>query len=251
MTTTEYKPTVSLTIHPALHGMPRWQEDDPQFEALARNIHARGFIYPIKITENDLIVDGRHRWWVALRLKFDEVPCQVVPEKETTALIIDTILQRRHYTKGALAYMLVPLCGTKKSQEALAQEGGVSRALIQQATEVRAIFEQSEEGAEYRDFIEPKILAGEIGLGAVIAGWAGRQATKGQSKKIADQVKLWDRTLGDLTNRFKAWDKFGEAEKLQVVSKLGATVESMPTDLLGKLTLKITAEVKRRKEEGK
>jgi hypothetical protein len=164
-------------------------------------------------------------------------------------IIISTLLQRRHYSKGALAYMLVPCStATGRNQEQFAADQGISRRLFQQALELRKIFADSPEGAEYQAEIEPQILAGECGLGACIAGWAGRLATKGKAKNINSQLELWDRAWTSLENRFTYWTAFDDAAKLAAAAKLSAVVEKLPTDLLQKFQRLITDESKRRKE---
>jgi hypothetical protein len=245
------KPTASLTVHPSLHGMPEWSDDDPQFEALCRNIHRRGIIYPILIDSKGKIGDGRHRYRAAKKLKLESVPVKVVSDDEMTAIIIDTLTQRRHYTKSALAYMLLPIltADRKKSLAVISEETGISERLIGYAIELRDIFADGKDGEEYKTEIEPKILSGEASLGAVVAGWAGRQATKGQSKKQTSVLQLWDRSLVDFRKRFTTWEKLDVASRNSVVAKVQTVFEAMPTDLLSKVTGKISSELKRRLKE--
>lgn len=238
-------PTVALTVHPALKDVPEWSEDDPQFESLCRSIHKRGILQPLIVDSKSRIVDGRHRWRGGKRLKLEEVPVHVVSDDEALAIIIDTLAQRRHYTKGALAYMLVPIVSDKKkSVSAIAEETGISQRVIEQAIEVLKIFTEAE---DYKEEVEAKILSGEVGLGAVIAGWAGRQATKGQSKKQVTQLELWDRSLTDFQKRFASWGKFDIGAKNAVYARLQTVVEAMPEELLLKLTTRISSEIKQRK----
>lgn len=246
-------PTVALTIHPALKDLPEWADDDPQFEVFCRDIHERGFDYPLKVTAKNQVVDGRHRLRAAKRLKLETVPVDVVQDKDVPRLVLHYINQRRHYSKGALAYMAVPLLhGTTQSQELFASGFGISRALLQQAIEVRQIFsDNGKPGEEYRTDVEPRILSGEVGLGAVIAGWAGRQATKGLAKKQTTQLQLWDRSLSTFQKRFASWDKFDVGAKNTVVAKFQTVFEEMPHELLLKLSQKISHEVKHRKKEEK
>jgi ParB-like chromosome segregation protein Spo0J len=240
-------PTAVLSIHPAIKDMPEWADDDPQFEALCRDVYKRGFDYPLKAVGNK-VADGRHRLRCARKLKLESVPVEAITEDQVLCIVLQTLVQRRHYTKGALAYMLVPVFDGKRSQEAMAADAGFSRQLIQQALDIHTIFG---EDADYKTEVEPRILSGEVGLGAAVAGYAGRTATKGKNKKQTAQLELWDRSLTDFQKRFTAWDKFDIGAKNTLLAKFQTVVEATPTDLVQKLAAKYNSELKRRQKEAK
>jgi hypothetical protein len=144
--------------------------------------------------------------------------------------------------------MLVPVFDGKRSQEAMAADAGFSRQLIQQALDIHKIFG---EDADYKTEVEPRILSGEVGLGAAVAGYAGRTATKGKNKKQTAQLEF----VGPLVDRFSKaihrLDKFDIGSKNTLLAKFQTVVEATPTDLVQKLAAKYNSELKRRQKEGK
>lgn len=77
-------------------------------------------------------------------------------------------------------------------------ELGVSHDLVTQAGKVHEIFA---EDPDYRALMEPRILEGEVGLGATIAGWGGRRTTVGQPRTPTQHEHLWIRTIRSLAIR--------------------------------------------------
>lgn len=114
---TKQAPLEKLLWHPLVETMPRWADDSAELRALAQDIGDRGIDQPIIVcsTVNGqedgflYVIDGRHRHMGAKRAKLAEVPVIVVPEADAPEIITQSIVQRRHYTKGALAYMLAPM----------------------------------------------------------------------------------------------------------------------------------------------
>jgi hypothetical protein len=250
---TKLVPTISLSIHSALKDLPEWADDDPQFEALCRDIHERGIDYPLKAVGNK-VADGRHRLRAARKVKLENVPVDQVAEADVPSLVVRSLTQRRHYTKSALAFMLLRILqdGRNKTIALISEETSISTRLLEYAIEVRDIFhENGDLGAEYRVLMEPKILAGEVSLGQVSAGWGGFRSTKRVPKKKTNQLQLWDRSLSDFQKRFASWDKFDVGAKNTVVAKFQTVFEEMPHELLLKLSQKISHEVKHRKKEDK
>lgn len=248
----------TLTIHPALRDLPAWADDDPQFESFIRDIQKRGFDVPLKIDSKHRVVDGRHRLRAARRLKLSEVPCELVPDAHVPDLVLHYILQRRHYPKGALAYMSVPLIADdSRSLDSIAQEFGFSRQTLQQAIEIHSLFNRTGEYTSapqdlvtaFKAEVEPRILSGEAGLGGVLAGWSGFISTRGKAKSVRSALDLWDRSFTDLQRRFSTWNKFDSETKSSIAARLAPLVESMPDDLLAKLSQRAAAELKNRKAE--
>lgn len=247
-----------LKVHPALKHVPEWANDDPDFIALVDDVRARGIDQPL-ICFDDMIVDGRHRWRSAKRLHLKEVPTVQCAEAEIHAIILGSMLHRRHFTKSALAYLAYPLMAdaweeAKKRQASkqfgkpatgstisvlpksvaeLAEQCGFSRVLFFQARDIHDIFTAK---PKLRDEFEGQILSGDISLGPLKAGIAGQQATKksengGIGKPQSNQFLLFTVALDTVKKRFSYWNKFDEDERDRVRSNIRKTVSAMPKDL--------------------
>ncbi len=98
-----------LSIHPAINAQPRLSDDE--LLAWRKGMKRRGETAtpPLYVTADNQIVDGRHRYWCARKLNWKTIPVVVVKDDEVCALILETITNRRHYTKGQLAYIVAPM----------------------------------------------------------------------------------------------------------------------------------------------
>jgi lambda repressor-like predicted transcriptional regulator len=108
-----WKDKHELSIHQAVSETP---EDQALVARLVSDWTARiaagedphGLIREtIKINATDEIGDGRHRELAALRVpQITQVECEILAESEFADLIMEMLLQRRHYSKSARAYAL-------------------------------------------------------------------------------------------------------------------------------------------------
>lgn len=98
-----------LRVHPLVAATPQLADDDDRFLAIARSIQEGGIRERLKITADNQIADGRHRWRSAKRLKLPEVECIVVSEDEVAQIALDTLVGRRHYNASQRAYAALPL----------------------------------------------------------------------------------------------------------------------------------------------
>jgi hypothetical protein len=246
-----------LREHDIVRHLPRMADDSAQFEALCADILDRGLIEPLKITRTHQLVDGRHRWRAAKRAGLIEVPCIIVADEEIAGIVLSTLIHRRHYTKGALAYLAYPLMagahqeakeaamqnlrkgqqipvshsvGNGKTTADFALQIGVGRTLFDYAAKIHDIFDAD---PEYKALMEPQILDTEkgVGLGAVIAGYGGKKATKGAERVDNDQLELFSQALDRINNRSGYWASFDDATKLRLVPMIRKSVAEMPADL--------------------
>ena len=97
-----------LKPHKLVKDLPAWADADPRFHALCDDVGAQGVLEPLLITERNEVVDGRHRMRAARKMAID-VPCVVIPDGQVAEVALSTLLHRRHYTAGQLAYMALPL----------------------------------------------------------------------------------------------------------------------------------------------
>lgn len=201
----EIRDPKSLRVHASLRKQPgEWSDEDPRFLALVDDINVRGIDQPLLITADGAIADGRHRWRGANRLQLAGVPCKVIDESEVAAAIVNSLLQRRHYTKSQRAYLSLPhleqafaeakvrsLANLQKGSagpdrrsapvgkclDDWALEIGVCVRFLTDARKVMELFKDTakrtltdkdgntEKGVTFREFFEPRILADEDGGG--------------------------------------------------------------------------------------
>lgn len=169
------------------------------------DISRRGIMDPLKVVANPkggwLIADGRHRWEYARTLAGQSfadpareaiargfetagVPCVEIPESEVPSTILSSV-NRRHYSKGALAYLAVlirpevateakrgrpgiksPAAGDLITAESLAAQAGVAVSTLEYAIRLYKIFSERE---DLRLKYEPGIWVGN----ALDRVWSG------------------------------------------------------------------------------
>ncbi len=221
-------PVSDLSVHRALAGMAKWEKEDPRFAALVEDIRDRGIDQPILIDSGLRVVDGRHRFWAAKDLQLPTVPTRQIPDDQVTSVILSTILQRRHYTKGQRAYITYPFFeaaheeaihrrydhlkaspSPARAASTVAEfvaDLGFSRELFDHAARVHSIFADD---PAFAALMEPKILDehSPVGLGAVIAGYAGRESTKKGKPDFTPtrQLELFTQTITDELTRWGYW----------------------------------------------
>lgn len=202
------------------------EEVGQDWAAFVADIKAHGVIVPLKIAlikGTEYICDGRHRWQAATEAEVDVVPVELVTEGEALTIMESTMIGRQHMTKGQRAYAAVVLhpevateadqrkranlkagdspirteCGSGVGMEELATKFGVSVRLIEQACQ---LYRDLDASKTLRAKHEWRVFAG-FGLGAIIAGIAGDQATtalprastpQGIVKPIASLRTFWE-----------------------------------------------------------
>lgn len=116
----------SLTLHPVVFMFPELNPTD--FDALVNSVRAHGQIDPVWITNDNQIIDGRHRWRAQKKLG-QQVQCRrlknFAPELLTSIIdhCIAQNINRRHMNKDQRAVVAASM--EKKRIEAVsAQERG-------------------------------------------------------------------------------------------------------------------------------
>ena len=191
-----YRDPAELTIHAAIKNQPRLALDHPQMVAWRRGMKRSGAdAHEVLITADNQIVDGRHWVWNAKSLEWKKVRVRIVADDEVNAVILETLLNRRHYTKGQLAYIIAPMLDevfaesqkrramnasknelhsvqfVSETPESIAAGLGVSYRVLMQAREVREFFQTDkkkrtmtdqndvkENNVTFAEFYEPRIL---------------------------------------------------------------------------------------------
>lgn len=177
-----------LVDHPMLRHIPMWHRDEPEFQSLLESVRDRGLDYEVLIDDENRIVDGRNRR-NALAVLRQPVPCRRIGEGEAASVIVACLVNRRHLTKGARAYLAAPLFETvlaeakqrafanlskstsgsdsalsaessvlfgPKTAEDVASHLGISPRLFDQALKLRRLFDDCEH--DIRTKYEPRIL---------------------------------------------------------------------------------------------
>lgn len=183
---TTTKKTTDLAVHPAIATLPALATDSPEMSGLVDSVRTHGILAPLLIDSDDQVIDGRHRLKAAKLAGLTTVPCRIVDATEANSLALESLMARRHYTKGALAYMALGLFeqaseeGKKRgalgrpkkgadsvgtlSAEGLAERLGVSTDLFRQAQKVAKLVTDS-------IFARADWLAGDDDLEASWDAW--------------------------------------------------------------------------------
>lgn len=270
----QFRPLKDFSIHPAIADDPRLKANDPRYLRMQAAWDEQGGCPPVYATADGKIVDGRHRYWWLEKTEADEVPWIEVDEDEVHTIILGALQGRNNVTKGQQAYLAAPKLehALKAAQdrriailnsggkaklpalpnaEALAARLGISEELLRQARRIHEIF-TGKNGKTLRKEWEPKILDAEepLGLGVVLAGIGGSQATKGQKKKPARNSNLAKAcsVFRNMTNPFAKWDKWPEDEQNRAKVAMDDAFSKLPDTVLDSMSAAIKA-VKRRKAD--
>ena len=292
-----------LAVHPLAAKMPMLPEDALEMVALLASIELHGLDrQPLIIDPHDRLMDGRHRKLMAKRAGIGDVPCIVRPEEEAPSIIVESLVGRRHYTKGARAYLAAPLlvaaaeankeartqqllagANPRKpiqsvfgnNEEGFAAQLGFSGDLARQAKDIHKKFAAADERlAKWRDKFpdlvkqiggpgkesgypvpewaqpvpenlrnrfEPKILSGDLGLGAVIQAIAGLEATKGQPRAEQREFALIMEGFKTMRLRVARWDKLSPEEEAQAAAEAAGVFDALPEAVRQQIILRKTA----------
>lgn len=255
-------PISHIAFHPLIQILPRWADDSEDLLALAADIRERGIDQPLICSRTSggkgesgvlYLLDGRHRFFGAQMGGLKSVPVIVRQEEEAQSIVLNSLAQRRHYTKGALAYLSYPvisgtvykqpgrpkkelptelaiISGGKISCEQAAAKLGFSRELFRQAGDLH---ERFAEHPELKQQFEPRLLSGEIGLGHCIAGIGGKIATDGKEIGQTVMTELLADAFKSVVIRVKRdWQKITHTDRLGLAkSTVELIVQKWPGEL--------------------
>jgi len=151
---------------------------DDEFERLKEDIRANGIEYPIILDGDGDIIDGHHRYraWVELDRDPDDIPARVVDDadSENYHRAYRANLLRRDLSDGTKRevvkqYLLEhPDRVTEDTQQAIAEDLGVSRSLVTQVANdpdvkdvTRNELNTSEKREQVREFVEDNPTASD------------------------------------------------------------------------------------------
>lgn len=242
----------SLSIHPLLRQMPA--PDSETLTSLANDIAERGIDDALIVDEKNRVMSGRLRLKAALAIELPEVPIRRAASADAATIIVQSLLQRQHYSKSALAYLAFPFLAPmleearerqlgflkqgdsrsaqnalrERTAEGIALGAGISRRLFFQAAEVHKLFKKD---AQWKEQFEPKILSGELSLGYAINGIAGQASTAGKSRGEVHQLELFGRTVSTLRIRFSKWDQIPAKNRTFIANEFAQAMADAPDEI--------------------
>ena len=262
-----YKDPNTLHAHKLLEAIPELPYDCPERLALAESIRAEGLLQPLLI-QGLQIVDGRHRNDAARRIGLKQVPCIEI-EGDVADIIVDSLSQRRHYTKSAIAYAALPLMtpyisagvfrraanikagGSAEStmnvlsgdtMSLFAEKLGTSRGIIQLAKEVSKLVEemnqvQLQDGEYVPDWVNRQIFQEGMGIGTVKQSLLVIKSNKSGmvQKGLANRNDMPMQILNhfNLTKKhFSRWEKMEQEDQQRVCRAIPEIVHDWPDDVL-------------------
>lgn len=234
-----------------------------EHDALRSSLDELGIVEPIKAFRQGrrwVAVDGRHRLeWLDDRATDNaekdkwqnpKVPLIEVSEAEAMQVIEASVIGRRHWTKGQRAWLGVcqhpAVCEVEEGRPAknadsigvltapkLAERVGVSADTVNQAVKLYRAFyapgkapssPEAIEAAAMREKYEHLIWGG-AGLGGILAGIAGGNATGGKPKAQTGFHHL-DKPLSELVRLSKAFTSWDSEERFKAQRLLTARVKA-------------------------
>ncbi len=257
------------------------EELNLEWQAFVADVVERGVREPLKIVPitaderpadmpgriTHWVVDGRHRLQAAIEGGVGFVPADEVPSDSITDIILSAVT-RRHFSKGALAYLAIltrPATATARKAgrpnnsaldaelpvAALAKRIGVSARIMEAACELyRALENPKPSVAAEMARIKPEAEAAVFG-GAGIArvlGWVRGRETLAESgsspvstgRNAPNYQALGRSSLVTMTNVIRSWGTLEEETREELFEGYVDAFRSLPPQTLESLILKLS-----------
>lgn len=244
-----------LSTHPIADRVPMVSPDHPEAVALRASIYEDGILTPLHCDGKGRVFEGRHRLREGKAAGLTEFPCIICADDSAATQAMDTALARRNLNQGQRAIIIAQLFGASAKERDARRLSNLKKGQNAQETpkgnqivtrfEMARLHEVSEaylKGADRiidltneanRDKLIARIMAGEVQLGAAVAGLAGGEATAGAPKKAHNYFKL-------LGNGFASLKRFGKGfaritnprETAAVVREAEAMASGLPEPLV-------------------
>jgi len=231
----------SLRLHPDLKTSP---PPPPELlESMTADIEERGIDQPLIVDENNRVLDGKLRLRIALDLNLTEIAITRRSSAEAATIIVQSLLQRRHYSKLALAYLAIPffdglvseararqVAGLKHGKEpgvrfsydgknkvAVAARLGIGTSTLSEALAIHRIFAAN---AKAKELFEPKILNGDLAGGKAIVAITGHVTTSGKERIDSAQLDLFEKAFHLTSIRLATrWQTLGGRDRQRVLAQ--------------------------------
>jgi len=275
-TQVEMVPVDTLTIAGLIRPQPRWGDEDPRYTALVADIRERGVLNPINADENGVVWDGFDRLRASKAAGKTHIPVIRCTAEEGPKIAFGSLLHRKHHTKSQRIYAAYPYFmarheaalarnrarlksggsdigfgGNEESVESMCAQLGVSAELFYQAKRIYDCFVAR---PDLKELFEPQIMDDEasISLGQAWAGINGHLSTAergGPKPPKPGKIQVLLDGFSDLAKRFKHWGNFeDEASRERAVTKIRASLDKAPDDLIDELRKAINQVSKQRRD---
>jgi hypothetical protein len=250
----QLRPVASLKLHPLQQHLPAPAERSTAWLAFVASVKQHGIMQPLIVTNDGQIMDGGWRWRAAKELGLSEVPVVVRPEAEASALMLAALLARKLFTRGAAVYLALGLdpsvvtnapqrrtanlagpkrndCALDGTIDATARQWGVSPRLLDDAIRLFKIFRDDPRKKLQH---EPQLLAGEAGLGAVLALAAKKikRADVRRRQAATSALNSMNHLFGRLERCAKSWDTLDRAQRDLALIRWKSALAKLPPALL-------------------
>jgi len=248
----EYVDPASLRNDPELDRLwPLEPEGEPSEAAFIDDVAARGVLDPLKVSPDGRFVwDGRRRLRAAKRNpeRIRTVMVERFPAKDRLAVIMDSLMHRRHLSESARIYLTYdfwaailksfkrvknlrkPLSESEEANDpsgevglsGLAVKWGVDRKNFQRCRTVSKLFA---EHPDVRDEWEPKLLSGKASFWNILSGYKGLLAGKTHAGQAPGQfrapaVRQWFGAVKTIGVRLKDFESLTEKDKRAIRAEL-------------------------------
>lgn len=262
-------PADQLSDHPMLAHIPVWPRDSEEFKSLRESLRTDGQLYEVLVDRSNRVVDGRNRRNALAALR-RPVLCREVRDDEVATIVFRTLMQRRHVTKGARAFLAIPLVqplidAAKTRQlerlksgnrgpspleaemvptlDRIALDVGVSRDEFDRARQLHELLAKAPEAV--RADIAARVISGELGLGyacTAVANYREASARAAKLDKRQDHSRLFTTALPKLSLH---WERANPNQREQICENLRSSVATWPVELLEETQAAVRAALKR------
>lgn len=260
-----------LADHPLLAHIPVWPRDSEEFKSLRESVRDDGQLYEVLIDASNRVLDGRNRRNACAALN-RPVRCRRVAEAEAVPVVFRSLMQRRHFSKGARAFLAVPLVlplinaakerklGCLRRGESpvsdsigdgvptvaqVALDVGVSVDVLDQARRLHDLLAGAP--PELAADLTARVIDGEMGLGYACTALAN--AARDQAKTRLDKRAQHDRLFGGYLPKLGLhWTEASAEQRGQIAEALRTQTAHWPVELLEETQAAVRAALKRAKE---
>jgi len=256
--TLHLRDTASLKLHPLQIAIPVPDKSSEAWRTFVCSVKEKGILQPLLVTEAGAIMDGGWRWRAATEAALPKVPVMVRDGKEAERIIFDSLLNRKQFSRGTAAFVLLRVkpdlvadAALRRTQNLRGQPNGngcssvslseqaslwgISERTLVDAVRVFKLFrDQPDLQAKY----EPLLLAGEYSLAGIIqeattsakAEPASRPkpASRGKATQLRKSkrgrdlpksgMQLFGEAFDKLSSALFQWHRFAPENRTKILS---------------------------------